>query len=111
MKRILSSTIVALLLFAVFSAAAQDKDDRRVTTPNYALAERFSAKAVNNMVFSTQIVPNWFRDSDKFWYSWKTSDGTKYYIVDPAAGTKTELFDMDKLAMQLTEIVKDPFDA
>ncbi|MBQ6576987.1 MAG: S9 family peptidase [Bacteroidales bacterium] len=111
MKRILSSTIVALLLFAGFSAAAQDKDDRRVTTPNYALAERFSAKAVNNMVFSTQIVPNWFRDSDKFWYSWKTSDGTKYYIVDPAAGTKTELFDMDKLAMQLTEIVKDPFDA
>ena len=111
MKRIPVFTTVVLALLAGSALHAQDKTDRRVTTPNYALAERFSAKAVNNMVFSTQIVPNWFKDSDKFWYSWKTSDGTKYYIVDPAVGSKTEIFDMDKLAMQLTEIVKDPFDA
>jgi hypothetical protein len=111
MKRIPAITTALLLIFAGSSLHAQEKTDNRVTTPNYALAERFSAKAVNNMVFSTQIVPNWFRDSDKFWYSWKTSDGTKYYIVDPAVGTKSEIFDMDRLAMQLTEIVKDPFDA
>ena len=111
MKRIPTITTALLLIFAGSSLHAQEKTDNRVTTPNYALAERFSAKAVNNMVFSTQIVPNWFRDSDKFWYSWKTSDGTKYYIVDPAVGTKSEIFDMDRLAMQLTEIVKDPFDA
>ena len=111
MKRILSIATAAILLGMGVSLSAQDKADRKVTAPNYALAERFSAKAVNNMVFSTQIVPNWFKDSDKFWYSWKTSDGTKYYIVDPAAGTKSEIFDMPKLAMQLTETVKDPFDA
>ena len=69
---------------------------------NYALAERFSAKKVNQMVFSTQITPNWFRDSDKFWYSWRTPQGTRYYIVDPAKGTRTEVFDMDRLAMQVT---------
>lgn len=78
---------------------------------NYALAERFSAKRVNQMVFSTQITPNWFRDSDKFWYSWRTPQGTHYYIVDPAKGTKSEVFDMDRLAMQVTEFVRDPFEA
>lgn len=78
---------------------------------NYALAERFSAKRVNQMVFSTQITPNWFKDSDKFWYSWRTPQGTHYYIVDPAKGTKSEVFDMDRLAMQVTEFVRYPFEA
>ncbi len=78
---------------------------------NYALAERFTTKKVGQMVFSTQIRPNWFRDSDKFWYSWKTPQGTEYYIVDPVKGTKTKAFDMAKLAMQVTETVRYPFDA
>ncbi len=104
MKRFILTIAVVCL---AFTASSQEK----VTTPNYALAERFSAKAVNNMVFSTQIRPNWFKDSDKFWYSWKTSDGISYWIVDPATGKKTEAIDMEKLAMDLTEIVKDPFDA
>ena len=79
--------------------------------PDYEAAARFSQKKISQMVFSTKITPNWFRDSDKFWYSWKTPDGTHYYIVDPAAGTKKEAFDMEKLAMEVTSIVKDPFDA
>ena len=32
-------------------------------------------------------------------------------MVDPAARTKKLLFDRDELASQLTEIVKDPFEA
>ncbi len=98
---------LAAATMALVAAAQSEK----VTEPNYALAERFSEKDVNNMVFSTRVTPNWFRDSDKFWYSWKTSEGTRYWIVDPATGKRSEVFDMDKLAMELTEIVKDPFDA
>ena len=41
----------------------------------------------------------------------KTSEGTFWYVVDPAARTKKLLFDRDELASQLTEIVKDPFEA
>ncbi len=102
--------IILTLSVAVLSIAAMAQGEK-VVEPNYALAERFSAKRVNNMVFSTQIRPQWFRDSEKFWYSWRTAEGTRYWIVDPASGTKSELFDMEKLAMQLTEIVRDPFDA
>lgn len=80
-------------------------------TPDYEAAARFSTKKVSQMVFSTKVSPNWFRDSDKFWYVWQSPEGTHYYIVDPDKGTKTEVFDMEKLAMELTTIVRDPFDA
>ena len=99
MKRILS-----LLALAVSLVASAQK-------ANYEQAARFSTKSLQNLVYSTRITPNWFRDSDKFWYSWKTAQGTKYYIVDPAAGTRTEVFDMAKLARQITEITRDPYDA
>lgn len=79
--------------------------------PNYDLASQFSQKRISQMVFSTSISPNWFRDSDKFWYSWSTPQGKNVYIVDPKTGTKTPAFDMEKLAMELTQIVRDPFDA
>ena len=98
------STIIGIALFlASVSASAQE--------PNYELAERFSARKISQMVFSTKVQPQWFENSDSFWYSWKDSDGMKYYIVDAKTGRKREAFDMDKLAMELTMIVKDPFDA
>lgn len=100
----------ALTLLAV-SGMAQSRQERMVRTPNYELAERFSAKRIGQMVFSTSVRPVWFRNGDKFLYAWKTSDGTQYYIADPKAGKTEPVFDMDKLAMQITEIMRDPFDA
>ena len=100
----------ALTLLAV-SGMAQSRQERMVRTPNYELAERFSAKRIGQMVFSTSVRPVWFRNGDKFLYAWKTSDGTQYYIADPKAGKTDPVFDMDKLAMQITEIMHDPFDA
>lgn len=100
----------ALTLMAV-SGMAQSRQERMVRTPNYELAERFSAKRIGQMVFSTSVRPVWFRNGDKFLYAWKTSDGTQYYIADPKAGKTEPVFDMDKLAMQITEIMRDPFDA
>ncbi len=100
----------ALTLLAV-SGMAQSRQERMVRTPNYELAERFSAKRIGQMVFSTSVRPVWFHNGDKFLYAWKTSDGTQYYIADPKAGKTEPVFDMDRLAMQITEIMRDPFDA
>ncbi|MBP5218480.1 MAG: DPP IV N-terminal domain-containing protein, partial [Bacteroidales bacterium] len=104
MKKVLLTIVAAICFLGV---SGQEK----VTKANYALAERFSAKKVNQMVFSTRVMPNWFRDGDRFWYEWKTPQGTSYYLVDPAKGTRSEIFDMEKLAMQVTEQVRYPFDA
>ena len=110
MRRILP----ILVLFLTLSAAAQQPQQRaprKVTKANYGLAARFSQKRVRQMVYSTQVTPHWFANDDRFWYSYKTAQGTKYYLVDPASGRKSEIFDMDRLAMQITEITRDPYDA
>lgn len=102
---------LAALTLLTSGIKAQTREDKMVKTPNYALAERFSAKRVGQMVFSTAVKPEWFRNGNRFLYTWKTSEGTNYYIAEPATGTVKPVFDMEKLAMQITEIVKDPFEA
>ena len=111
MKKILTLLALALTLSAAAQQPRKAAPPQKVTKANYELASRFSQKRVGPLVYSTRITPNWFADGDRFWYSWKTAQGTKYYLVDPAAGKKSEIFDMDKLAMQITEITRDPYDA
>ena len=81
-----------------------------ITEANYRLAERFSPEKIKRMVFSTSVNPNWMETGDKFWYSYKTSEGEFFYIVDLDRKTKTQLFDNDKMAAKLTLITKDPYD-
>ena len=100
-----------ILLAVIFSVSFAFAQNTPVTKANYELAARFSPKKVGKMVFSTSVNPRWFKNSDKFWYNWQTTEGTFYYIADPASGSKKQVFDNAKLAAQLTEIVKDPFDA
>ena len=108
-NKIYMKKLFLLIALAVCSLAYAQQTP--VTKANYDLAERFSAKKVGQMVFSTDVRPNWFKNSDKFWYSYKTTQGTEYYIVDPVAGTKRKAWDMGKLAAQISSITKDPFDA
>lgn len=77
---------------------------------NYALAARFSPKKMEKMLFSTSVDPHWLKSGDKFWYMYQTTAGKVWYLVDAAKGTKTKLFDNDKMAADITRIVKDPFD-
>ena len=81
-----------------------------VPKPNYDLASRFSTKNVAKMVHSTNVYPNWLKNGNRFWYQYKTTEGSKYYIVDADKREKKELFDNDKMASWLTEITKDPYD-
>lgn len=110
-QRKLSSPKVILATLAVMASAIAGQAQERITKANYQLAERFSAKKTGQMVFSTRITPNWFKSGDRFWYEWNTPQGKHYYIVDPASGARTEIFDMEQLAMKVTEQVRYPFDA
>jgi len=79
--------------------------------PNYALAARFMPQPVGEMIFDTSVTPHWFAHSDKFWYSYRTTAGTDYYLVDPARKTRTPLWDNAKLAEQLSMLTNLPYDA
>lgn len=102
---------VFLLLTFLFAFTAIWAQQTPVTKGNYALAARFSPKKLEKLIFSTSVDPHWLRKGDRFWYSFETSEGRKWYIVDPLKGSKTTLFDNEKLAAAITRIVKDPFDA
>ena len=102
--RILSLMLLGLALQAIPSFAQE-------RLPEYIQAEKFTQEKLNTMLFSTVVDPHWFPTGNDFWFEYKTSEGTFWYVVDPDARRKTPLFDRDELASQLTEIVHDPFEA
>jgi len=78
---------------------------------NYQLASRFSPAKIKKMVYSTTVDPHWLKLSNRFWYEYETPAGKQWYIVDPASRSKKPIFNMAKLAADLTQVVRDPFDA
>lgn len=104
MKKLLLSCV---LLSVYFSSSAQG-----TPKPNYRQAARFSPTKIAKMVHSTAVRPNWLQKGNRFWYQYKTSsEGSKYYLVDADKRTRTPLFDNVKMAMWLSEITKDPYEA
>lgn len=104
MKKLLLSCV---LLSVYFSSSAQETPQ-----PNYRQAARFSPTKIAKMVHSTAVRPNWLQKGNRFWYQYKTSsEGSKYYLVDADKRTRTPLFDNVKMAMWLSEITKDPYEA
>ncbi|MCM1029689.1 MAG: DPP IV N-terminal domain-containing protein [Pseudoflavonifractor sp.] len=108
MKKIITLA-AGMWLMAMGAAAAPDSTPTPSEANPYALAERFAGDKLSNMLFSTTVDPHWFKSGDKFWYSYKTGNGTRWYVVDPATRTKRELWDHDKMASELTTIVRDPY--
>ena len=106
MKKLLITAIACGVCSVIGNGAFAQK-----RLPEYLQAEKFTAGKLDHMLFSTTVNPHWFKKGSNFWFEYKTSDGTHWYVVDPVAGSKKELFDRDQMASQLTEIVQDPFEA
>ena len=96
-----------LFILIGFLSFSQSQENEK---SNYDLAYKFSPKNIAKLVHSTAVRPHWLKNGNKFWYQYKTTDGSKYYLVDADKRTKSELFDNDKMAAWLTEITKDPYD-
>lgn len=105
MRKFLMAIFMAGGLWSISPSVAQDR------LPGYLQAEKFTAEKLQNMLFSTYVDPHWFQQGNCFWFQYKTSEGTFWYVVNPSAKKKELLFDREKLASQLTEIVQDPFEA
>ena len=116
--------LAALLPVASIDLRASGNDAKQ--TPNYELASQWTVPKINKLIFDTQVTPHWLEFSDRFWYSFETRDGKKYFLVDPAAkiaaapssatktqarSLKTPLFDQPKLAAMLAAATLVPMDA
>lgn len=106
-------TIASLLLAAFLGAVTLSGRAQQIpsTTANYRAAARFSSKKLDKMVFSLNVEPHWLKLSNRFWYMYETTEGKRWWIVDPAKGERKPLFDNDRLAAAISLVVKDPFDA
>lgn len=108
--------LLLLVLVSYDDVAAQNKTftmSEQATSPpkaNYQLASRFSPAKLKKMVFSTSVDPHWLK-SNRFWYEFETPNGKHWYMVDPASRTKKVIFNNEKMAADITRIVRDPFDA
>lgn len=105
MIRLIFLAVLTIGMIAPIMMKGQDR------LPEYLQAEKFTVDKLNTMLFSTTIDPHWFQQGNNFWYQYKTSEGTFWYVVNPSSRTKDLLFDRDEIAAQLTEIVQDPFEA
>ncbi len=76
---------------------------------NFKAAEKFKSSNIRKMLKSTRVNPQWFKDSDKFWYSYTTTSGKMFYVVDPAKKTKQLMFDNKDFTAQLTELTAQPW--
>ena len=114
-------TFVRLLCVVAFTVTAQPlaaprsaadvPTARELPKPNYDLASRWTSAKVGKYVFSTAVTPHWLEFSDRFWYSYETPAGMKWWMVDPVKKTKAPLWDNAKIAAQLTRILRTPYDA
>jgi dipeptidyl aminopeptidase/acylaminoacyl peptidase len=87
--------LLTLLMLAGSVAFAQKADFRS--------AEKYSNENLAKMVGSTSVRPVYLKDSDTFWYSYKTSDGEFYYLVDPVKKSREPLFDNYYLVSEINQ--------
>ena len=92
-----------IIIFLFIGLCCAGKVFSQERLPEYLQAEKFTGDKLKNMLFSTLVDPHWFQKGNCFWFEYKTSEGTFWYVVDPVARTKNLLFDRDELAAQLTE--------
>ena len=100
---------MALAVMGLMGTSTALKAQERL--PEYLQAEKFTQEKLGTMLFSTTVDPHWFQQGNSFWYTYKTSEGTFWYVVNPTTRSKNLLFDREEMASQLTEIVQDPFEA
>ena len=99
------ATLLACSVWGIQPAVGQER------LPEYLQAEKFTKSKLDHMLFSTTVDPHWFQKGDSFWFTYKTSEGTFWYVVNPSARSKELLFDREQLASELTEIIRDPIEA
>jgi dipeptidyl aminopeptidase/acylaminoacyl peptidase len=112
----------ALALCALLAACALSAAEEKPAAPTkyapdpeelrqaYQRAGR--AGAPRGRVYKSQITPNWFHDSTRFWYrNDLRSDAREFIVVDVEKGTRQPAFDHKKLAESLSKAAATEYKA
>jgi len=92
--------IVVALLFSALSYPQK---------ANFKAAEKFRSSNLNQKVGDLSVRANWIHETNKFWYSYKKSDGKNYYYVDADARSRKLLFDSRYMASEIHKLIHRPY--
>jgi len=98
MKKTFVITIILLTTTVIYSQKA-----------NFKAAEKFRSSNINQKIGDTRVRTNWIHETNKFWYSYKKSDGKNYYYVDADTKTKKAMFDSRYMAAEIHKLIHRPF--
>ena len=102
---VISTGLVVLLALSFPGVGADGEPSTLSTKPtkaNYELASRWTSSKVARLVFDMAVTPHWLEDGNRFWYTFESNTGRRFYVVDPVKKTKTFVFDAIRLAASLT---------
>src|SRR5215510_471859 len=105
-RQIASSVAAAALMMFIAPLRAQT----RLTADDYSRAEQYLGYNTNRLVLHQAAQPTWLGD-DRFWYRTTTENGTEFFQVDAATGTRTPAFDQAKLAAALSSATRSSYSA
>jgi dipeptidyl-peptidase 4 len=98
------------LALLVVLAAPLFAQPRALTADDYARAEKFMGYNTTPLIYRNAVRPNWLAD-ERFWYRVTTPAGSEFIVVDPAKGTRAPAFDHTKLAVALTAVANQKYEA
>ncbi len=98
MKRLLTVTAMTVIVLAVSGQKA-----------DFQAAEKYSNATLSGKIGDLNVDPNWIEETDLFWYSYKTSSGKNFYLVDASKKNKQQLFDNRYMAAQLHLLTHKPY--
>ena len=100
-----------MLTLVLLSCSSASWAQRSPNVADYRQAERFGSSRLQPFVYGSRVTPSWIGDSNRFWYSFRNSEGTRYWLVDAEARTRVPLFDHDELAARVSELSGDALSA
>ena len=112
MKR-LSILLLILMFGSPFPGNGQEPRPYHPATlsaEDYAGAERFLPSNTGELVYGTDVSPNWM-EGGRFWYRSAIPRGTEFIMVDPARGTRNPAFDHERLARALSGATGNRYEA
>jgi dipeptidyl-peptidase 4 len=92
--------LMAIFFIATITTYGQKAD--------FQAAEKYSNANLSGKVGDLSVNPQWIEETDLFWYSFKTSEGRNFYIVDASKKSKQQMFDNRYLASQIHQLTHKP---
>jgi dipeptidyl aminopeptidase/acylaminoacyl peptidase len=92
--------VILFILFSIYGNAQK---------ADFKAAEKFRADNLTPKYGDLSVNANWIEGSDVFWYSYKTSAGKNYYIVNAPTKSKQLMFDSKYMAAELRKLTLHPY--